>query len=682
MRLKVTEFRCPQCKGELIGGTSLLCNSCPVAYAVNDEIIDFRCHRMDYYFNPVVKDDMDALIQAMETDSWQETVRKFLKKVNHNTDWLDNLVIDGRYAWKTLLNLTSDTVLLDLGCGLGNLSKNIAPHISKVYAMDLTLSRLEFAKKRFAKFNPEDKIVLLAGGDGTYLPFPDDALDCVVLSGVLEWVGAEDTYWSKENSKLRRAIKMVFSYFGKYHPRTIQLNFLREIKRILKPEGQIFIAIENRLNYEYFTGRPDHHSNLKYASLLPRFLANLYSIVTRRNPYRTYTYSIPGYKKLLRKAGFEQTDFFALSPGYSKLKELFPVEAETPKWCPSAPSDMKNRIKRNKYFVPAYGIVSSASRVVQPCLQDRLLKHIEQSLAEQFKHASITLNDYIVTAKDKGVITGFIGEQGIVIKLPFNSAGVVGEKKNAAMLQYAKNRNLFCCPRSLIYGSFQNQHYFVEERVKGCPLYELLPSQGRTVYLNSIASILDQLNPSIRDMLKLPLIDTFYHSQVSQQLEVLFQVIEDYGTREALTHYFHNNLYGVEVPCGIRHGDFTRSNIFVHNNRVITLIDWEMSSTDGIPLFDAFHYLVSVHQLFYPEELLPQGVSLLDMDRYVITEEKDFLIQQYARYGMDTSNHVALVYLFWLHCVTYQLKFSLIYDVPWIRKCITRVVNLLLKTKN
>ena len=67
---------------------------------------------------------------------------------------------------------------------------------------------------------------------------------------------------------------MLMSFFGETNPRRTQQRFLQELGRILKPDGQLFVAIENRWNYEYFGGRPDHHSGLKYGSLLPRFLAN------------------------------------------------------------------------------------------------------------------------------------------------------------------------------------------------------------------------------------------------------------------------------------------------------------------------------------------------------------------------------------------------------------------------
>ncbi len=66
----------------------------------------------------------------MTAENWPETIRSFVQHVRSVPGWLDNLIVDGRYAWKLMLNLSKDSVLLDLGCGLGNLTKNLAPHVA------------------------------------------------------------------------------------------------------------------------------------------------------------------------------------------------------------------------------------------------------------------------------------------------------------------------------------------------------------------------------------------------------------------------------------------------------------------------------------------------------------------------------------------------------------------------
>src|SRR5690606_26785691 len=123
---------CPACLGEL-GSVrdGLQCARCNALYPVIDGIADLRRGRKDYYFNPVARPAMQAIIRDAAEAHWARAIRRFMAEVNYNPDWLDNLVADGRYAWKLFLELPPDARVLDLGCGLGNLTKNVAPHVGE-----------------------------------------------------------------------------------------------------------------------------------------------------------------------------------------------------------------------------------------------------------------------------------------------------------------------------------------------------------------------------------------------------------------------------------------------------------------------------------------------------------------------------------------------------------------------
>lgn len=681
--LRSEEFRCPKCCSKVIKEESgLICGECHERYLIKDGIIDFRYHKKFYYWDPIPSDDMDVLLQKAEGDSWTNIVRELLR---YKPDLMYNLLADGRYAWKTLLNLNQNTVLLDFGCGLGNFTKNIAPLVSKVYALDLTYKRLQFTKKHLSIFNPKNNVTFLAGGDGEYLPFPDNTLDCVVLVGVLEWVGEEYNPSLEKGNKLSKGIKLAFSCFGKNSPRISQLNLLKEIKRILKPEGQIFIAIENRFNYEYFLGRPDHHSYLKYTSLLPRFISNVYSILASTKPYRTYSYCILEYKKLLHDAGFLQVDIFGMLNGYNDLKEIFPVEANIPEWIPLPPSNFKEKIKRSKYFVPSYGIVSSSSKKPHQRLQGLLFKQIEKDFAKRFNNAPITLRDYFISGRDKGVIVGLIGKQPIVIKILFNSSATFLEQQNFIMLQYINSftKKLAYCPESLTHGEFNGLCYFVETQCKGENLGSVLIKQGRIAFIDIVSEVLEELNPSLKGRPEKFLTEEFYQQEVYRNLEILFQVIEERDLQKALINYFHDNLYGLKVSCGIRHGDFGIFNILIQDGKVSGLIDWGLGSKESSPVLDAITYLENVQRLFNPGQTLLQTIPLLASGRLPIPEERDFLFRQYDRCGIDISHHGAMVYLFWLRSVALKLEFmNFIYDIKGIEEQIKKVVKILLSSKS
>jgi ubiquinone/menaquinone biosynthesis C-methylase UbiE/aminoglycoside phosphotransferase (APT) family kinase protein len=570
--------------------------------------------------------------------------------------------------------------MLDMGCGLGSLTKNIAPHVSKVYAMDLAYSRLVFARKRFEKCNPNDDITVVAGGDGVFLPFADKSIDCVILSGVLEWAAPVDSAWLNRGTKTARALRMVWSYFGKRHPRRMQADLLKEIRRVLTEEGQLFIAIENRLNYQYLKGRPDHHSFLLYGSLLPRFMANLYSIWKSRRPYRTYTYSISGYARLLEEAGFQRCEFFGLFPAYTELQEVIPVQATVERWAPRLPAQVKKRIQRSRYFVPAYGIIANTSPRWRARLLDGILSVIHLGLSDRFGSAPLEITQYSVTRKDKGVMIGSIGSQPIVIKLPFNSASVGGEERNAEMLQRLRSesvRDLAYCPQPLFQGCHQDISFYVEERADGEPLRNLVRKRGRGAFLGIVERVLCDLNASSAVHEKTALTGAIYESRVSEPLELLFRVIKERATRELLTSYFEDHFYGMNIRVGLSHGDFGLNNIFVDQNDVTGLIDWEWGSFAGIPLLDAFKFLISVHQCFWPGYGLPESLLQLASGEWSVAEEREFLLRVYDRNQVDLSNHRALVYLYWLHAVSCHLQYKMIFDEERMKVEIDSVIKQL-----
>jgi ubiquinone/menaquinone biosynthesis C-methylase UbiE len=676
----VDEFRCPACCGRVSRRVDLVCRECSRTYPIHDGIIDFRVENRDYYFNPVPRAEMQAIVRNMARDGWPRTVARFLRQVARPLDWIDNLTADGRYGWKLFLDLRPDGVLLDIGCGLGNLSYNLAPHVGKVYAMDLTYERVAFARRRFDTSDRGDHIVVVAGGDGTYLPFPEASLDYVMLSGVLEWVGDTGHADFAEGGKLARGWRMARSCFGERSPRAAQLRFLREIRRVLKPGGQLFVAIENRTGYRYFLGDPDHHSGLPYSSLLPRVVANLYSIWSARHPYRTYTYSIPGYRRLLGNAGFRSTRFFGLLPGYTHMRQIVPLGGRSGRWQPSRPGTLGARVAVNRYLVPAYGIVAGG-RERQPSLVDEVIDGVEAALRPQLGAGRIQIYAFSVTGKDKGLLTAEYGNLPILIKLPFGAAALAGETANARFLAFAKRgfgRRLAYVPESLCSGVVRNVEYFVEGRCKGASLHQEIARLGRDVALAAVESVLEDLNPEpvgAGEVLE----GDVYRGRVAKRLEPVLQLMPDPGLRLALEQFFRDRLHGVKVPRGVEHGDFGYDNILVDGDRISGLIDWEAADLEGIPLLDVLSYLEGIERLCGRRRSLAETIPLLAQAAWPQTEEWTFLERQYKRLGFDQAHHEGLVYLYWLQHVSSLIPYGLAYNALQVERSVLGVARQLLE---
>ncbi len=672
------DLACPRCAGAVSDrGSELACVACGASYPIRDGIADFRCHRYDYYFNPLPRQEMEELTRAAPSQPWQDTIHRFLKGVKQNPEWFDDLVVDGRYAWKLLLRLPENATVLDLGCGLGNLVKNVAPNVGRVVALDLTVERLRFARERFRRFNTSDRITMLAGGDGAYLPFPTGSFDCVTLSGVLEWV-ATDGDWSRGDTRAKRAMGAFLSFFGSRNPRAIQKRFLEEIGRILKPGGQVFIAIENRLSYCYFGGRPDHHSALWFGSLLPRFFANLYAIMARRSPYRTYTYSIRGLRRLLGAAGFASTEFYGLTPGYTQLAELLPLQTENQLWQPPAARG-RNRIKRNRYFVPAYGVIASRD----PTQRLSLAEILETELRSQLdvNVGSIRFRRFKVTDKSKGIIDVETDGRSLVVKVPFNDAIAARADRNYRFLEQAREQSALSnlVPQPLARGEIRGIKYYAEGRVAGRPLGNVLESRNVTSWLDAADSFLQALNPCLYERAPVHLCGESYHQQVLEPLERVGRTIDTSLSRR-LRSFFDSRLQGRSFRTGFVHGDFCDSNIFVRGTSVVGVIDWDDSSATAIPALDAINLVHSVDRLLNRSSSTAESVLRLSSFVRLADGVRSFLQTNYERCGGDSGDHLALVLLYWLRHVADQLDGDLVYDRPAIDKRVTSVFDKLLAT--
>ncbi len=668
-------LRCPMTGAPMrIEGHRLVAEGGGPAYAVEDGIYDLRCHRKDYYFNPVSRPAMAELTQRAAQVPWWCTVRTFLQHVRHNPDWLDNLASDSRYAWKLLLDLKPDAKVLDLGCGLGNLTRSLAPHVDCVYAMDLTIERLRFAKQRFAHFNREDRILLVAGGDGARLPFADHSLDLVTLSGVLEWVAADGDAGPRGESKARKVLRMALSFFGERNPRSVQTRFLREIRRVLKPDGQLFVAIENGHNQEYLHSRVDHHSGLRYASLLPRFAANLYSIAVRHRPYRTYTYSLPGYRRLMRAGGFPEQRFFGLLPGYSHLAEVTPLVNAHRYWETAKPAPtLKERIARHRHFVPAYGIVAG-SALSADSLLGRVLSEVEARIgASGLKATALRVN-----ADGMGLLRAHAGSRAVVVKFPFNSPSLTGlqQQTNVVLGLCASRTDLSSLlPRCLAQGRLQGVDYFVETRLPGNALACRPGESGDAHWLDAIAALLRRLHangltPTALDAASLD-------AEVDAPLRQLAPFLDDPNATSALKELLFSRLDGIRAGRGLVHGEFEAANILVDGGAISGLLGWEHARVVGLPIVDVIHYLVCLQRMREPHMALAEVIMMLADKRWPVQQEWDLLTSMYDSFATDAAAHREFTYLYWLQYVASRLDGGLGYDEKRFEQSVLDVLGRL-----
>lgn len=284
------KLACPFCKKSLSSHSEnfLNCPKCSGSWPVRDGIPSFS--KKEIYWNEIPKPKMNELLNIAQTKNWKTAIYDVLQ-LNDKRDF--NIIGDERRAdWRYLLPLQADSTVLDLGCGWGAIAIALTKTYQKVVAMDPTWERLKFLSIR-KKQQQIDNLYLVHGGTNLGFPFPNNYFNLISMIGVLEWLA-----WGQDKN-----------------PRQVQKNALKKIWHLLKKDGFLYIGIENRFGYNYLLGTKDHNG-LRFISLMPRFLANFISKKFKEEPYTNYQYSLLGYTKLLKQAGFSKIEFFAPLPQY------------------------------------------------------------------------------------------------------------------------------------------------------------------------------------------------------------------------------------------------------------------------------------------------------------------------------------------------------------------------------
>ena len=176
--------------------------------------------------------------------------------------------------------------VLEIGAGCGAVTGALCGKGLEVYSVDLSLRRSTINYER----HKDCEDLHLVVGNLNDVSFPEP-FDYILLIGVLEYAGR-------------------FTEGG--HP---YRSFLENIRRLLKPDGKLLLAIENRFGLKYFAGAPEDHLGEAFVGL------------------RGYdpqvgirTFSKSELTNLLEQSGFRGHRFYYPYPDYKFPLEIFTEE--------------------------------------------------------------------------------------------------------------------------------------------------------------------------------------------------------------------------------------------------------------------------------------------------------------------------------------------------------------------
>jgi len=277
-------FVCPKCHGSLAHAESaLICQSCNAHFPCSSGIPQFYEIEKTWEIRGYKRLGIENI------SDWEDFLTKSFSDPSQRS-WISDI---SRTMTLALGGIEEGTRVLDIGAGWGIYSIAAAKLGARVWAIDANPEGMGFLAKR-CQIEKYDRLVA-AQGSALSLPFPDDSFDLVMFNGVLE---------------------LLPEYVETKSPEDIQCLALQEARRVLRPYGQLLIAIENRYGLVYLTGAPDEHTGVRFITLLPRWIASWYSRSRRKRPFRIYTHSGRNLKKLLVKGGFVPTRDYGVYPNY------------------------------------------------------------------------------------------------------------------------------------------------------------------------------------------------------------------------------------------------------------------------------------------------------------------------------------------------------------------------------
>lgn len=222
-------------------------------------------------------------------------------KDDASRDW----IIGSERGWKVfdILNKQGfdfeNGIILDLGSGFGGLSLFLSNQTKEVVSLDINKRLLCIAHRRKGFLKRSNVHTML--GNAVKIPLKSESLDLALIIGVLEWVPSSD---SKRN------------------PEDLQLETLKGVHKVLKKNGMLLLAIENRYYLGYWLGRKDHHTGLRFVPVLPRRFADLISKAIKGESYLNWTPSYSTLSCMLQNAGFTILKAYVGIQSYTSPKEV------------------------------------------------------------------------------------------------------------------------------------------------------------------------------------------------------------------------------------------------------------------------------------------------------------------------------------------------------------------------
>lgn len=239
---------------------------------------------LDYVQDEDIYSDGNVENEILDIFKGKNSEQKVREILNNNPSWAMRYhlspVRGNLLSW---FDFNPSSSLLEVGAGCGAVTGIFCDKLKSVVAIELSKRRAEIVINR----HKNSKNLTVYAGNLNDIKL-NEKFDYITLIGVLE-------------------------YAGKFtHTKDPFVDFLKNVRKNLKKNGTIIIAIENRFGLKYWSGVKEDHTGRLFDS-----------IENYPNKEGIETFGKEEIKNILKKAGFQENYFYYPMPDYKLPIEIF-----------------------------------------------------------------------------------------------------------------------------------------------------------------------------------------------------------------------------------------------------------------------------------------------------------------------------------------------------------------------
>ena len=478
---------------------------------------------------------------------------------NPDTDY--EKAISNNYSWPVFYHLTrirqnllswypfkEQSDVLESGCGMGAITELLCKKCNSVTAVELSKRRATATYLRCREYDDLEIIV----GNLNDIQF-NKKYDYITLIGVLEY---QNNFTSSSNPFR---------------------DFLAKIKQLLKPDGKLIIAIENKYGLKYWCGAPEDHSGIPYDGINNY----AYSNVAR-------TFSKKQLERLVKSVGFSNTYFYYPLPDY-KMPQVIYSEDYLPKngsidnWIPYYEPNGNSMISDEEHI---YGDLVdndvfeffANSFMVECSADDENIGQIQYAVSSPFRN------------KEYNMITVYSRDKGYYKIADSNSINALKATDN--------NHKILQKKGILVSETNIKENVMYTREIPGTSLTEVLQKEYADKNENKVYKIFDKIYQDIiRSSEESDRLNPIFNSSAEMKLSAL-------GTDDKIL----KNIYV----------DMIHKNCLVQENGDYIWIDQEWCLNDIPASFGLYYNIVELYSAnpvidtYIPMKLVLEHYSLTD----------------------------------------------------------------------